>query len=157
MQTKWAAASQDCSFCKQQTYLQTYFWVAANLSSSTGPKCLHFSVGRKVKSDQQDSPPLHSSKQQTSRFGPSLHRTSTQSTTLPVHPSISCARLAVVKSQSSSLSSLGEITASERRNSKLQSGSRRVLSQVSLKCKLYGWNKSRSAIPLTKQSSHQNV
>ncbi|XP_044030881.1 microtubule organization protein AKNA isoform X2 [Siniperca chuatsi] len=72
---------------------------------------------RKAKSHYQDSPPVRTSKQQTS-----------QSTTPSVHPP-SSRRLEVGKSHSSSLSSLGEITAVEKRNAKLQSGNSRVLSQ----------------------------
>lgn len=110
--------------------------ISANvsLSISTELNCLHFSIGRKVQLDQQDSAPPHSRNQQSCRFSPSSHRTSPQSSTLPVHPSRSCRRLAVGKSHSSSLSGLGGVTASERRNPKLQSGSRRVLSQVRLTC-----------------------
>ncbi|XP_070706663.1 microtubule organization protein AKNA [Pempheris klunzingeri] len=70
------------------------------------------------KPDHQDPPPVHTSKQQTSR-----------STTPPGHPPSSRRSLKVGKSYSSSLSSLGEITALEGRNSKLQAGSSRVLSQ----------------------------
>ncbi|XP_070781121.1 microtubule organization protein AKNA [Enoplosus armatus] len=84
---------------------------------------------RKAKSDHQDSPPVRTSKQRTGRSSPPSRRASSQSTTLPVHPASSRRRLEVGKSHSSSLSSLREIAASERRNSKLQSGSSRVLSQ----------------------------
>ncbi|XP_037607862.1 microtubule organization protein AKNA isoform X1 [Sebastes umbrosus] len=84
---------------------------------------------RKAKSDHQDSPPVCTSKQQTSRASPPSRRASSQSTTTPVHPPSSKRRLNVGKSHSSSLSSLGEITTLERRNSKLQTGSSRVLSQ----------------------------
>ncbi|KAI3361696.1 hypothetical protein L3Q82_002054 [Scortum barcoo] len=83
---------------------------------------------RKAKSDHQDSPPVHTSKQQASRSSPPSHRASSQSSTFPVHPP-SSRRLEVGKSHSSSLSSLGEITSLERRNFKLQTGSSRVLSQ----------------------------
>ncbi|XP_026196336.1 microtubule organization protein AKNA isoform X2 [Anabas testudineus] len=96
----------------------------------TGNMEVHKSVPqRKVKSDHQDAPPLHTSKQETSRFGPASHKTPTQSIRLPAHPPNDCRRLAVGKSYSSSLSSLGEITVSERTNSKLRTGSRRVVSQ----------------------------
>ncbi|XP_050928759.1 microtubule organization protein AKNA [Lates calcarifer] len=83
---------------------------------------------RKAKSDHQESL-VGISKQRTSRSSPPLCRASSQSTSLPVHPPINRGSLDRGKSHSSSLSSLGEITASERRNSKLQTGSRRVLSQ----------------------------
>ncbi|KAF3702282.1 AT-hook-containing transcription factor [Channa argus] len=83
---------------------------------------------RKVKSDNQDLSPYRT-EQQTSRFTPPSGRAATQSTTLPVHPPSSCKRLAVGFSHSSSLSSLGESTALERKNSKLQTESSRVLSQ----------------------------
>ncbi|GLD74051.1 AT-hook-containing transcription factor, partial [Lates japonicus] len=83
---------------------------------------------RKAKSDHQESL-VGISKQRTSRSSPPSCRASSQSTSLPVHPPINRGRLERGKSHSSSLSSLGEITASERRNSKLQTGSRRVLSQ----------------------------
>ncbi|KAM7393223.1 hypothetical protein PAMA_008053 [Pampus argenteus] len=84
---------------------------------------------RQAESDQQDSPPVTSSKQQTSKSNLSSRRASSQPTTLHVHPSSSNSRLEVEKSPSSSLSSLGEITTSDRRSSKLQTGTRRVLSQ----------------------------
>ncbi|XP_036972922.1 microtubule organization protein AKNA isoform X4 [Acanthopagrus latus] len=80
------------------------------------------------KSDHVDSPPPCTSKQQTSRTSPPSRRASSQSTTFPVDPT-SSRRLEVGKSHSSSLSSLGEINTSQRRNSKLLSGSSRVLSQ----------------------------
>ncbi|KAM9338393.1 uncharacterized protein akna [Symphorus nematophorus] len=80
------------------------------------------------KSDQHDSPPVHT-EQRTSRSIPPSRRASSQPTTLPVDPPSSRRKLEVGKSHSSSLSSLGEITATERRNSKLQTGSCRVLSQ----------------------------
>nr|XP_046230707.1 microtubule organization protein AKNA isoform X2 [Scatophagus argus] len=82
------------------------------------------------KSDHEDSPPLRTSKQQTSRSSPPSHRASSKSTTLPTDPpSSSRRRFKVGKSCSSSLSSLGDVTALERRNSKVQSGRSRVLSQ----------------------------
>ncbi|KAK2818897.1 hypothetical protein Q5P01_024458 [Channa striata] len=84
---------------------------------------------RKVKSDNRDVPSVHTRKQQTSRFTPLSDRAPTQSTRRPVQPDSSSKRRAVGKSHSSSLSSLGESTASERKNSKLQTESRRVLSQ----------------------------
>uniref|UniRef100_UPI0037E754DA microtubule organization protein AKNA n=1 Tax=Semicossyphus pulcher TaxID=241346 RepID=UPI0037E754DA len=80
-------------------------------------------------SDHQDSHPAHTRKQQTSRSSPPSGRASIQSTTLPVPPPSSRRSIEMGKSQSSSLSSLGEITASERRNSKLKPGINRVLSQ----------------------------
>ncbi|XP_040914881.1 microtubule organization protein AKNA isoform X2 [Toxotes jaculatrix] len=83
---------------------------------------------RKAESDHQESP-VGISKQQTSRSSPASHRASSHSTLLPVHPPSSCRRSEMGKSHSSSLSSLGEITASERSSSKRQTGSRRVLSQ----------------------------
>nr|XP_020470799.1 AT-hook-containing transcription factor [Monopterus albus] len=79
---------------------------------------------RIVKLKHQDSLPAHSRK-----FSPTSLRAPSQSTTFPVHPPTSCRSLVVGKSYSNSLSSLGEITASERRNSKLLTGSMRVLSQ----------------------------
>ncbi|XP_073333494.1 microtubule organization protein AKNA [Pagrus major] len=79
------------------------------------------------KSDHVDSPPC-TSKQQTSRTSPPSRRASSQSTTFPIDPT-SSRRLEVGKSHSSSLSSLGDINASQRRNSKLLTGSSRVLSQ----------------------------
>ncbi|XP_040014130.1 microtubule organization protein AKNA isoform X2 [Xiphias gladius] len=82
---------------------------------------------RKAESDHQ--PSVDNSKQRTSRYSPPSRRASSQSTLLPVHPPSSHRRLEMGKFHSSSLSSLGEITASERRNFKLQTGSRRVLSQ----------------------------
>ncbi|XP_051267620.1 microtubule organization protein AKNA isoform X1 [Dicentrarchus labrax] len=82
-----------------------------------------------TKSDCQDFPPVRTSKQQTSRSSRPSRRASSQSTTLPVHPTSSKRRLELGKSHSSSLSSLGEITALERRNSKLQPARSRVLSQ----------------------------
>ncbi|KAK1884136.1 Microtubule organization protein AKNA [Dissostichus eleginoides] len=61
---------------------------------------------------------------------PPAHRPRSPSiTTPPAHPPRSRRTLEVGESPSSSLSSLGEITALERRNSKLLSGIRRVLSQ----------------------------
>ncbi|XP_075936056.1 microtubule organization protein AKNA [Anarhichas minor] len=81
---------------------------------------------RKDKSDHLDSAPVRTVKQQASRSS-SSRRASSQSTTL--HPLSSRRRLEVEKSHSSSLSSLGEITALEKRNSKLQTGSSGVLSQ----------------------------
>ncbi|XP_071321830.1 microtubule organization protein AKNA isoform X2 [Trachinotus anak] len=82
----------------------------------------------KAKSDHQESP-VGISKQRTSRSSPPSRRASSQSTLLAVHPPSSHKRVEMRKSHSSSLSSLGEITASERSNPKLQPGSRRVLSQ----------------------------
>ncbi|KAG7240816.1 hypothetical protein INR49_023390 [Caranx melampygus] len=82
----------------------------------------------KDKSGRQESP-AGVSKQQTSRSSPPSRRDSSQSPLLTVHPPSGHQRLEMGKSHSSSLSSLGEITAAERRNSKLQNGSRRVLSQ----------------------------
>ncbi|KAL7376176.1 hypothetical protein ABVT39_002565 [Epinephelus coioides] len=83
----------------------------------------------KDQSYHQDSPHAHTSKQHTNRSSPPSHRASSPSTTLPLHRPSSRKRLEVGKSHSSSLSSLGEITALDRRNSKLQTGSSRVLSQ----------------------------
>ncbi|XP_056260404.1 microtubule organization protein AKNA isoform X1 [Seriola aureovittata] len=82
----------------------------------------------KAESDHQESA-VGISKQRTSKSSQPSHRASSQSTLLSVHPPSSHRRLGMGKSHSSSLSSLGEITAPERRNSKLQTGSRRVLSQ----------------------------
>ncbi|XP_042251627.1 microtubule organization protein AKNA isoform X1 [Thunnus maccoyii] len=84
---------------------------------------------RQAESDHQDSPSIPSSKQRTSKSNLPSCRASSQSTTLPVHPPSSNRRLEMGKSHSSSLSSLGEITVSDRRSSKLQTGTRRVLSQ----------------------------
>ncbi|XP_068430488.1 microtubule organization protein AKNA isoform X2 [Clinocottus analis] len=82
---------------------------------------------RKDKSDHLDSPSV---KQQASRSISPSHTASSQSTTLhPLHPFRSRRRLEVGKSHSSSLSSLGESTALEKRNSKLQTGSSGGLSQ----------------------------
>ncbi|XP_026152809.1 microtubule organization protein AKNA isoform X2 [Mastacembelus armatus] len=86
----------------------------------------------KVRSDAQDSPPVCSSKPETSRFNAASHKTTSQSTTVSFHPPTSCRGLEVGKSQSSSLSSLGEISASERKNSKPLTGSKRGLSQDGL-------------------------
>ncbi|XP_027134409.1 AT-hook-containing transcription factor isoform X3 [Larimichthys crocea] len=72
---------------------------------------------------------LPQSKQRPSRSSHPSCRASSQSTTLPVDPPSSRKRLEVGKCHSSSLSSLGEITALERKSSKLQTGSSRVLSQ----------------------------
>ncbi|XP_059214585.1 LOW QUALITY PROTEIN: microtubule organization protein AKNA [Centropristis striata] len=84
---------------------------------------------RRATSDHPDSPPVHPSKQQTS----SRSRTSSQASTphlhLPSSRRSSRRRLEGGRSHSSSLSSLGEITALERRNSKLQAGSSGALYQ----------------------------
>ncbi|KAM6901527.1 microtubule organization protein AKNA [Lycodopsis pacificus] len=82
---------------------------------------------RKDKSDHLDSAPVRTVKQPASRSSSSSRRASSQSTTL--HPLSSRRRLEVGKSHSSSLSSLGEISALGKRNSKLQTGSSGVLSQ----------------------------
>ncbi|XP_047425176.1 microtubule organization protein AKNA isoform X2 [Mugil cephalus] len=81
---------------------------------------------RKGDADFQDFP--STSKQHSSRSSPPSHRASSQSTK-PVLPSSSRKSLSVVRSHSSSLSSLGDITASEMKSSKLQTGCRRVPSQ----------------------------
>lgn len=84
-----------------------------------------FSFARNANSDFQHSPAFHTSKQTNSS------PLSPKSTRLPLHRSSSFGTLAMGISHSSSLSSLGEITASERGSSKLQTGSRRLLFQVS--------------------------
>ncbi|XP_040929005.1 microtubule organization protein AKNA isoform X3 [Betta splendens] len=78
-----------------------------------------------IKSNHQDHPPLHTSKQQTSRSIPSLHGL----TTLPVHVPSSSRRFGMSKSHSTSLNSLGEITTPETRISPQHTGSSKLLSQ----------------------------
>jgi len=86
-----------------------------------------FSVDRKAKSEPQD-PAVDTSKQRSSRSSPPLYLHSTMLAVLPSH----CRRsLEMGKSHSSSLSSLADLTTSERRSSKAQKGSKRALSQVS--------------------------
>ncbi|XP_029300837.1 AT-hook-containing transcription factor isoform X2 [Cottoperca gobio] len=87
---------------------------------------LEASAAQKSKSEQQDSPPVRTNKQQSSRSSPGA---SSQFITLPAHRPSSRRRLEVGESHSSSLSSLGEITVLGRRNSKLLTVSSRVLSQ----------------------------
>ncbi|KAK5851727.1 hypothetical protein PBY51_023258 [Eleginops maclovinus] len=102
-------------------------WLEARFCSSTGLNDL--SADRKFKPDRQDSPPVCTKKPQSSRSSPPPRSASSLTTTLPAHPPSSRRRLEVGKSHSSSLSSLGEISALERRNSKVLTGSSRVLSQ----------------------------
>ncbi|CAK6965109.1 microtubule organization protein AKNA [Scomber scombrus] len=83
---------------------------------------------RQAESDHHDSSPVPSSKKRTSKSN-HPRRASSQSTALPVHAPSSSRRLETGKSHSSSLSSLGEIAASDKRSSKLQTGASRVLSQ----------------------------
>ncbi|XP_069370097.1 microtubule organization protein AKNA [Paralichthys olivaceus] len=73
--------------------------------------------------------PVGISTQLSSRSSPSSHAASSLSTSLQVHPPSGHRGLERGKFHSSSLSSLGETPASERRNSKLQPGSSRTLSQ----------------------------
>ncbi|XP_072228677.1 uncharacterized protein akna [Leuresthes tenuis] len=80
---------------------------------------------RKAKSEPQD-PAVDTSKQRSSRSGPPSYRQSTMLTVLPPHCRGS---LEMGKSHSSSLSSLADLTTSERRSSKAQKGSKRALSQ----------------------------
>ncbi|XP_054468783.1 microtubule organization protein AKNA [Anoplopoma fimbria] len=99
-------------------------------SHRTGDLEVQKSVPQRIdESDHLDSPPVRSIKQQTSRSSSPSRRTSSQSTTPTVHPLSSRRRLEVGKSHSSSLSSLGEINALVKRNSKLQIGTNRVPSQ----------------------------
>ncbi|KAM6975905.1 LOW QUALITY PROTEIN: uncharacterized protein akna [Tautogolabrus adspersus] len=80
-------------------------------------------------STHRDSPPTCSRKQLTSRPSPPSGRLSSQSISPPALSPSSRRSVEMGKSHSSSLSSLGEITALERRNTKLQTGISRVLSQ----------------------------
>ncbi|KAL6097192.1 akna [Pungitius sinensis] len=85
---------------------------------------------RKDKSNHLDSAPVGSVKQQAIEPSYPSHRASSQSTSLhPLHPLSSRRRLELGKSHSSSLSSLGEVTASGKRNAKPQTGSTGGLSQ----------------------------
>lgn len=102
----------------------------ANSISSAGLISLYFSVGREAKSDHQDSPHVSIGKQRTSKSDPPSPRASRRSPALPTHIPSGSKRFEVGKSHSSSLTSLGESAASERRGSRLQPGSKRALSQV---------------------------
>uniref|UniRef100_UPI003AAF70CC uncharacterized protein akna n=1 Tax=Centroberyx gerrardi TaxID=166262 RepID=UPI003AAF70CC len=84
---------------------------------------------RQAKSGHQDSPPVSTGKQRTNKSDPPSPRGPSRSPALPSRLPSGSRRLEVGKSHSSSLTSLGESAASERRGSKLQPGSRRVLSQ----------------------------
>lgn len=84
----------------------------------------YFSVNRKIESRHWD-PPFDTSKCQHKRSSPPL---CSQSTMLPVLLPHSRRKFG---SHSSSLSSLADITALQKRNSKGEMGSKMVLSQVS--------------------------
>ncbi|XP_029921161.1 microtubule organization protein AKNA [Myripristis murdjan] len=84
---------------------------------------------REAKTDHQDSPHVSTGKQKTSKSDPPSPRASRRSPALPTHIPSGSKRFEVGKSHSSSLTSLGESAASERRGSRLQPGSKRALSQ----------------------------
>ncbi|XP_062414803.1 microtubule organization protein AKNA [Pungitius pungitius] len=85
---------------------------------------------RKDKSNHLASAPVGSVTQQAIEPSYPSRRASSQSTSLhPLHPLSSSRRLELGKSHSSSLSSLGEVTASGKRNAKPQTGSTGGLSQ----------------------------
>ncbi|KAM8829110.1 uncharacterized protein akna isoform 2-T5 [Spinachia spinachia] len=85
---------------------------------------------RKGLPQRQDSAPIGSVKQQAIEPSYPSRRASSQSTTLhPLHPLSGRRRFELEKSHSSSLSSLGEVTALEKRKPKLQTGSTGGLSQ----------------------------
>ncbi|XP_060916647.1 microtubule organization protein AKNA isoform X1 [Labrus mixtus] len=88
----------------------------------------HKSLPRR-QSTHRDSPPICSRKQLTSRPSPPSGRVSSQSISPPSPSSSSRRSVEMGKSHSSSLSSLGEMTALERRTTKLPTGISRVLSQ----------------------------
>ncbi|KAF0031189.1 hypothetical protein F2P81_015744 [Scophthalmus maximus] len=93
---------------------------------TTGFECLYLCVDRRAESDHRD-PPVGINAQQSSRSSLPPSRGPGPSTLLPAHRPSSHRRLEGVKSHSSSSqSSLGEIPASERRNSQLHTGGRRA-------------------------------
>ncbi|CAB1429675.1 unnamed protein product [Pleuronectes platessa] len=83
---------------------------------------------RKSKPHSEGSP-VGIRNQRSSRSSPSSHAAASPPTSLPVYPPSGHRRAERERVHSSSLSSLGETPASERRNSKLQPGSSRTLSQ----------------------------
>lgn len=84
-----------------------------------------------LREEEDSPPPVLTTKPRTSKSNPPSPRVSNQSPALPGQLSNDGKRAEVRKSHSSSLTSLGESAVSERRGSKLQPASRRVLSQVS--------------------------
>ncbi|KAM4634127.1 microtubule organization protein AKNA [Polymixia lowei] len=83
---------------------------------------------RRAKSNHQDTP-VPATKPGTSKSDPPSPRATDQSPVPPTHLPKGTRRSGVGKSHSSSLTSLGESAVSERRGSKLQPATRRVLSQ----------------------------
>ncbi|XP_053267112.1 microtubule organization protein AKNA isoform X2 [Pleuronectes platessa] len=83
---------------------------------------------RKSKPHSEGSP-VGIRNQRSSRSSPSSHAAASPPTSPPVYPPGGHRRAERERVHSSSLSSLGETPASERRNSKLQPGSSRTLSQ----------------------------
>ncbi|XP_062268232.1 microtubule organization protein AKNA-like [Platichthys flesus] len=84
---------------------------------------------QRIPEPHSEESPAGSRKQRSRRSCPSSHAATSPPASLPVHPRAGPRRAARERVHSSSLSSLGETPASERRNSKLQPGSSRTLNQ----------------------------